>query len=585
MPVVTTQKYHTHNAKQFVESLSEGFRTYGANTITANANSTVLTISGNVFNTMRVGDILMVNTESRLITNIAANGTSVTVNTAFSTALTPQLFKTREPLAAYDSYYLFIGRSTPWANADSQPETPADTVKETTYDYFRDALALRRITDQDLIYVVPRHTWANGSKYLMYDHRLTSNAILSNTTHFLYVLTSTNDVFKCIHNSRTSSNDATIPASIEEPSLSDIPSPSSIVTSAGENDTEYQWKYMYSLSAEDIQKYLTADYMPVHDAPDVIDPVTGDIQASSSALYQAFNAARNASNGAIYAITVENGGANYNPANPPSVVIDGDGTGALASVELTGNVVTAIRMTAYGQNYSFANVAITTSNSGSGATATAILPPRNTYANSSGLYYVSNHNISNKDELYAKRVMLYVELADDEGGNITTVNEYRRIGILKNPLLQNGEVATANVYDLSTQLIISTSEEFHKDEIVFQPSTGAYGVVVEQATPVLKLVHVSTTPFTTSEAANTTIIGIGNGNTANILLLSDNGVPSALPEMFADIVEPSGASAIVSSVTAPQIVPLTGEVLYVNHTNPVVRGNNQSEVIRTILTF
>ena len=103
MPVVTTQKYHTHNAKQFVESLTEGFRTYGANTITANANSTVLTISGNVFSTMRVGDILIVNTESRLINAIATNGTAVTVNSAFSTAITTQLFKTREQLVAYDS--------------------------------------------------------------------------------------------------------------------------------------------------------------------------------------------------------------------------------------------------------------------------------------------------------------------------------------------------------------------------------------------------------------------------------------------------------------------------------------------------
>lgn len=585
MPVVTTHKYHTHNAKQFVESLTEGFRTYGANTISANANSVVLTVSGNVFSTMRVGDILLVNNESRLITDVAANGRAVTVNTAFSTALSPQLFKTREPLAAYDSYYLFIGRSTPWANNDLTPETPTDAVKDSTYDYLRDALAIRRITDEDLIYVVPRHTWVNGAKYLMYDHRTSSDTLLNNTTHFPYVLTSENHVFKCIHNGRTSSNDASIPASVEEPSLSDIPTPSAIITSAGENDTEYQWKYMYSLSVEDTEKYLTGDYMPVHDAADVLNPATGDVQADSSALSQSFEAARSTGNGAIYAIMVEDGGSDYNPDNPPSVVIQGDGSGALASVELTGNAVTAIYMTAYGQNYSFANVSIETSNSGSGASATAMISPRNTFANSSGIFYITNHSISNKDELYAKRVMLYVELVDDEGGNITTANEYRRIGILKNPLLLNGEVATANVYDLSTQLTISTADQFTKDEIVFQPSTGAYGVVVEQIAPVLKLVHVSAVPFTTSETANTTIIGIGNGNTDAILTLSDNGVPSALPEMFADIVEASGATATVLDVAAPSIAPFTGEILYVNHTNPVIRGNNQSEVIRTILTF
>lgn len=588
MPVVTTQKYHTHNAKQFVESLTEGFRTYGANTITANANSTVLTISGNVFNTLRVGDILMVNAESRLITNIASNGTAVTVNTAFSTELSPQLFKTREPLAAYDSYYLFIGRSTPWPDSELIPETPTDSVEDTSYNYLRDTLALRRITDDNLIYVIPRHNWTNGSSYQMYDHRNSSNTVLSNTTHFLYALTSTNDVFKCIHNGRypTNATATSIPASIEEPTISDVPSPSGIIGSAAENDGEYQWKYMYSLSTEDIEKYLTGDYMPVRDASDVLDPATGDVQASASALYQTFNQARSTGNGAIYAIAIETGGSNYNPNNAPSVIITGDGSGAAASLVVTGNAVAGIYMTDYGQNYSFANVTIATANSGSGATATAIISPRNTFANTSGLHYVSNHNISNKDELLAKHVMLYVELVDDEGGNVTTENEYRRIGILKNPLLQNGEVATANVYSMTLDLTISSGATFTKDEIVYQPLTGAYGVVVEQTSTTLKLTHLSQTSFSAAEGANTTIQGIGNGNTEDVRDESQIDTLFSMPEPFASaVVEASGATATVLAITEPKIVPYTGEVLYVNHVRPVVRGNNQSEIIRTILAF
>lgn len=584
MPVVTTQKYHTHNAKQFVESLTEGFRTYGSNTIFASANSKVLTISGNVFSTMRVGDILVVNNESRLITNLATNGTSVSVNAAFSTAITPQLFKTRDPLAAYDTYYVFIGRSTPWANSDVQPETPTDSVKEMAYDDLRDVLALQRITDNDLIYVVPRHTWANGAKYLMYDHRTSVDTILSNTTYFPYVLTSSNDVFKCVFNGRSSSNDASIPASISEPTITGVASPSDIVTSAAEDEKFYRWKYLYTLSTEDIQKYLTGTYMPVHDVSDVLDPATGDVLPDLSAAYHVFNNARSTGNGAIYEVVVENGGANYNPDAPPSVIIEGDGAGALATAQLRGNSIISITMQSYGQNYSFANVSIVTSNSGSGASATAIISPRNTFANTSGLHYISNHAISNKDELYAKHVMLYVELAGTEGGNITVENEYRRIGILKNPLLVNGEVATANVYDMTTHLTVSTADTFNKDEIVYQPTTGAYGVVVEYAAPVLKLAHVSQIPFS-ADVPDTTIRGIGNGNTAAVVLASAGLVPSSLPEMFADVVQQSGAIATVSSVAAPAIARLTGEILYVNNVNPVVRGNNQTEVIRTILTF
>ena len=583
MPVITTEKYHIHGAQQFVESLTEGLRTYGANTASVNANSTVVSISGNVFSTMRVGDILVINNQSRIITDIASNGTAVTINAVFSTAISNQLFKTREPLAQYDTYYLFIGRSTPWANSDSIPETPVDT-EQSSYDYLRDALALRRITDADVSYVVPKHLWANGSTYQMYDHRATATDFANTALGVPYVVTSTNDVFKCIFNGRTSADANTIGISIQQPSITGVASPSDLVSSTAENNKLYTWKYLYTVGAEADQKFMTAEYMPVIEVSKTLDPATGDIQNDHSAAYTVFDAARKVGNGAIYQVVVETGGDHYNPTHPPVVTITGDGSGALASVRLTGNVVTEIYMEAYGQDYSFANVSITTSNSGSGATATAIISPRAAFSNTSGTYYVSNHGISPVDELHAHRVMLYAELTGTEGGLITTANEYRRIGILKNPLLVNGEIAGADTYDLSTILTISTGSSFNKDEIVYQEGSGAYGVVVEQTTGTLRLVHVSRIPFSTT-IPDTTIVGIGNGNTAAVDAASGHHVPSSLPEMFSNIVEASGATATVTAVDSPDIVPRTGEILYVNHVVPVIRANSQTEAIRTILTF
>lgn len=586
MSVVTTFKYHNHNAKQFVESLTEGLRTYGANTISANANSAVLSISGNVFSTMRVGDILLVNNESRLITDIASNGRAVTVNTAFSTEISSQLFKTREPLATYDTYYLFVGRSTPWSNGDSDVTSPVDS-EESTNDYLDDALTLRRITNDDLIFVIPKHDWTANSKYSMYDHRANIAAVAANTSHPLYVRTSTNDVFKCLYNARTTANDATIANTVSEPSISGVASPSDVVTSLAENSRYYLWKYMYTISATDDEKFVTGNYMPVRDSADTIDVGTGDVFNDNSPAYIAFNTARTTGNGAIYKITIETAGSNYNPAAPPAVVIDGDGSGAVASVEISGNSIVDIHMVSYGENYSFADVRIETATggSGSGATATAIISPRNSFVNSSGLHYISNHNINNKNELYARHVMLYVELEGSENGYITTANEYRRIGILKNPLLLNGEVATANLYDMTTTLTMTSAGiPFHKDEIVYQADTGAYGVVVEEGAGTLKLVHVSRIAFS-ANVPDPTIIGIGNGNSTAIVAVSGGAIPSALPESFDDIVEASGATAIVTGVTPPAIIPRTGELLYVNHISPIYRANTQTEVIRTVLTF
>jgi len=58
-----------------------------------------------------------------------------------------------------------------------------------------------------------------------------------------------------------------------------------------------------------------------------------------------------------------------------------------------------------------------------------------------------------------------------------------------------------------------------------------------------------------------------------------------LPGLFTDVVAASGTTAAVSAVVSPSIIPYTGEVLFVNHISPIVRGNNQTEAIRTILTF
>jgi len=584
--VVTTLKYRSHNAKQFVESLTEGFRTYGTNTISASANSTVLSISGNVFSTMRVGDILLVNNESRLITNIASNGTSVTINSTFSTAISDALFKTREPLASFDTYYFLIGRSTPWPLGDSTISTPVDS-EESTNDYLDDALAIRRITEEDLIFVVPKVDWTANSKYSMFDHRTNIARLVGNTSYPFYVRNSTNDVFKCLYNGRTTSNDATIANSTAEPSISGVASPSDIITSAAGPNRYYLWKYLYTISSEDEEKFVTGNYMPVRDASDTLDASTGDVFNDSSARYITFNTARTTGNGGIYQIVVDTAGTGYSSAAPPSVVIDGDGTAAVATVEISGGSIIDIHMVSYGENYSFADVRIVTAQggSGSGATASAIISPRNSFANTSGLHYFSNHAINNKSELHAKNVMLYVELEGSEGGLIVTGNEFRRIAILKNPLLVNGEVATANLYDMTTTLTIQSPHTFKKDEIVYQASTGAYGVVAEQGAGTLKLIHVSRAAFTANDAVDPTIIGIGNGNTAAVELASGNVVPSALPESFVNIVAASGATGVVTAVSSPYIVPRTGEILYVQHLNPVFRANTQTEVIRTVLTF
>lgn len=584
MPVLVSSKFHIHNAQQFVESLTEGLRDYGSTTITIANNSTTATVSSNVFSVTRAGDILMIGDESRIITAVSINGLELTIDAPFSFAITTQSFKTRQSLQSHDTYYLFIGRSTPWPVSDLEPSLPADTAKQTSYDYARDILALRKITANDLQYVVPRYNWTNGSRYTMYDHRIDLQECGNINTPPFYVMTSERDVFKCIYNGRTSADPASIAVSTSEPTIAGVETVSELVSSDGESGNDYLWKYLYTISTSDADKYLTDTYMPVYDVSDTLDPTTGDIQNDNLPSFTVFDNARNTRNGAIYQIVIENGGDSYDPNHPPSVNIAGDGIAAAGVAEVTGNVVTAIRMTSPGHNYSFANISFS-SITGNGASATAIISPRNAFVNTSGVYYRSNHGISVKHELNAKRLMLYAELEGSEGEKITTANEYRRVGILKNPLLINGEIATGDIYDMTTTLEVTTQGSFTPDEIVYQPGTGAYGVVVSHNTDsrLLKLTHVSTIPFQVS--AIDQIRGIGNGDSSAIAAITEGVIFSALPEQFTDVVVASGTTATIGSIISPSVQSLTGHILYVNHRTPISRSDTQTEVVRTILTF
>ncbi len=56
------------------------------------ASGTTVTLSGNVATILQVGDIITANGEDRQVTALASNGTELTINTAFSTALSTHAF-------------------------------------------------------------------------------------------------------------------------------------------------------------------------------------------------------------------------------------------------------------------------------------------------------------------------------------------------------------------------------------------------------------------------------------------------------------------------------------------------------------
>jgi hypothetical protein len=139
--------------------------------------------------------------------------------------------------------YLFIGKVTEWEN-DNTPPTTLDSLKE-ELDAWKNMLVCKRISLNDIVFVIRRIDWTYNTKYTQYDD---SSDLYSETTPVnFYVLTSDNNVYKCISNNNGGASQySPIGTSTEE-----------IITQDG-----YIWKYLYSIRPE-LQDFITEEYIPV----------------------------------------------------------------------------------------------------------------------------------------------------------------------------------------------------------------------------------------------------------------------------------------------------------------------------------
>jgi len=244
---------------------------------------------------------------------------------------------------ASTSFYLFVGRPQPWTSTspfgggtDSAPPTPLDNVDD-EYMYFRDMLAAKRIAAADIQYAIPRHNWTTGTIYDYYrgDYGAQWSSTASDivktendgtnlwaSTTLFYVLSSTNNVYKCM------SNNGGVASTVE---------PSGTSNSEYSTGDGYVWKYMYSLTTTQITDFLTADFMPV----------TTNGTVSGAAI-----------DGAVTQYKVMRGGAGYTSNTYSGQTLRGDGSGATFDLVVSGGVVTAVTSVAAGTGYTFGDLNI-----------------------------------------------------------------------------------------------------------------------------------------------------------------------------------------------------------------------------------
>jgi len=177
--------------------------------------------------------------------------------------------------------YIVLGNQLEYATEPTAP-TPIQTDKNKQREIWKQAIGGKKITTGDVSHVVPRYNWTSGTVYAQY--RDTDTNLY---TRPFYVMTDENNVYKCLSNNKGAAS------TVKPADFSTLP----FTTSDG-----YTWKYMYTISLGDADKFLTVSHMPVKTLSATDGSVEGDRQL----------AVQNAAvNGAIEVIETVNAGSGY----------------------------------------------------------------------------------------------------------------------------------------------------------------------------------------------------------------------------------------------------------------------------------
>jgi hypothetical protein len=239
----------------------------------------------------------------------------------------------------------------------------------------------------------------------------------------------------------------------------------------------------------------------------------------------------------------------------PKVAITGDGQGAnVRATNTAAGVIGDIVVVSGGNNYGNAVATISTTGGSSGA-LTPIIGPR------------GGHGDDAVEELGGFFVMVNSRLEYGESGNFTTNNDFRKIGLMAQPLYSNGDIATASTIDQCVTATVQSwnSTAFSEDELVTGATSGATGKVVDfkNNNTTLRLVDVVTGTSVTAGYD-----GIAGSFQAN-----------------ESISAPSGASSNTNGVVGGDLQKFSGDVIYIENRSPVTRADDQIEDVKLIIEF
>ena len=603
MAAIISDKFRIFNAKQFLESLTEGPsetsaertrmyffvgrpQAWKAYLEVYSNSSTNFTVGNEVYvgtygSTAFRATVAAVYDSALLLTDVfGSNGTNSVPPIGSDLKETADGGSSDTAATAKSGVYRYATEDIPPLPLDNQRE------KIAVYD---ELIAAKRITDAFARTVIRRYNWdlVANPKFDMWkpDYSATpggggqvgkqtaTNQNSISDAKF-YVMNSDYEVFKCLYNGENVAN-ATGQNATEEPKTSGANYASGTGLYTETSGAGYIWKYMYTMPTDDVLRFLSSDFMPI------VLPANNTRTAVTGAAIA----------GSIDVALIEDGGANLPASQTLFTSIKGDGTGGVIEFATDGSgTITSASIQARGQDYTYANVLLGNGNLFSDAGLTTGV---GTPANGVGAIEVvmppqGGHGFDHELELNGKRVMTNIRLTYAEGsGDFPVDNDFRRIGILKDPF--NWGTTTFSTADtlsgLKSVKITGATADFIPDEEISQTVTDgtAKGTVVSwtldsgsSTAGVLK--YIQTNDAHTDQGVVRAFESNGSNAVSGVLSAAAGNVDTTYAGTLLGVTFASG-------LAAPEIANNSGDIIYQENRRLITRAPDQIEDIKLVIEF
>lgn len=381
------------------------------------------------------------------------------------------------------NFYFFIGNHDP---AVASPPDSNAAFSQTTDDVYKNMIAGKRITTNDVFPAIRNIPYVSSTVYDMYDD--TDEFLIEKDFFVITNEGSFSHIYKCLDNNHAN-------LSTVQPDFSHVSGSNSYIYQTSDG---YRWKYMYSVDSATVLKFATTDYFPVipntavtsgviGGAIDIISVdgtgqkydnyLTGTLSVSNikvagnNILYQVANTSASLINdfytgclmylssgpgAGVYEKIVQyisnttgtyvvlNGPFSISPTNGsdyeiyPEVKVFGTGNKIVNCVAralvnaLASNSIYRVEMLSRGSGYDFAYMANVVADNSVNIQLPAELRPINSP--------VHGHGYNAAQELFSNSVIISIPFSNTENNTIPATNAFKQIGIIRDPLFANVSV-------------------------------------------------------------------------------------------------------------------------------------------------